>query len=348
MTTPVLLRVDDLSVGYRDADGAEVRLVDGVGFTVHEGRVLCLVGESGSGKSLTMAAVLGLLPEGLEVFSGTVRFRGQDLLTLPERELRALRGNELAMVFQDPMTALNPVKRVGAQIARAVRAHHPRTPRAQVLARVEELLTEVGVPDPAERARSYPHQWSGGMRQRAVIAMAMANRPALLIADEPTTALDVTIQAQIMDVLADARATSGAAMVLITHDLGLVAQVADEICIMYAGRIVERGTVWTVFDEARHPYTAGLLGSLLSAERAGSRAYAIPGSPPAPTRRPPGCAFATRCELPARSELCGTTRPELRPAADGGAGDTGGHDVTHESACHHADRTREFARAVTA
>lgn len=346
MTTPVLLHVDDLSVGYRDADGVEVRLVDGVGLTVHEGQVLCLVGESGSGKSLTMAAVLGLLPDGLEVFSGVVRFRGRDLLTMPERDLRRLRGDELAMIFQDPMTALNPVKRVGAQIARAITVHHARMPRADVLARVEELLTEVGVPDPAERARGYPHQWSGGMRQRAVIAMAVANRPSLLIADEPTTALDVTIQAQIMDVLATARSTSDAAMVLITHDLGLVAHAADEICIMYAGRIVERGTVWEIFDGPRHPYTAGLLGSLLSAERAGSRAYAIPGSPPAPTRRPPGCAFATRCELSARSERCTTARPELRLVADGAPAPHDG--AGHESACHHAERAGEFARAVTA
>ncbi|WP_347976619.1 ABC transporter ATP-binding protein [Microbacterium sp. ProA8] len=334
MTTRELLRVDDLVVGTRGRDG-EVRIVDGVSFSVGEGEVLCLVGESGSGKSLTMAAVLGLLPAGVEVLGGSVSYRGRDLLGMPERELRALRGDELAMVFQDPMTALNPVKRVGAQIARAVRLHGERRSADQVDERVEELLRSVGVPDPAERARAYPHQWSGGMRQRAVIAMAIAHDPRLLVADEPTTALDVTIQAQIMQLLADARRRSGAAMVLITHDLGLVAQTADEICIMYSGRIVERGSVWDIFDRPRHPYTAGLLASLLAVDRRSGRAYAIPGSPPAPAARPQGCAFAPRCELAAKSEECLGTQPGLVPLADG-----------HAAACHHVGSVGEFARAV--
>lgn len=335
MTAPVLLRVENLVVGTRDESGADVRLLDGVSFTVHEGSVLCLVGESGSGKSLTMAAVLGLLPAGVEVLAGAVSYRGRDLLTMPQRELRALRGSELAMVFQDPMTALNPVKRVGAQIGRAVRLHGPRRNGAQVARRVEELLASVGVPEPAERARSYPHQWSGGMRQRAVIAMAIAHDPPLLVADEPTTALDVTIQAQIMALLAEARQRTGAAMVLITHDLGLVAQTADEICIMYAGRIVERGTVWEIFDEPRHPYTAGLLGSLLTTDRTEGRAYAIPGSPPPPARRPSGCPFAPRCELPQKSERCAEERPLLRAISG-----------EHASACHHAESVGVFAREV--
>ncbi|WP_395244067.1 ABC transporter ATP-binding protein [Agromyces sp. MMS24-K17] len=335
MTTPALLRVEDLVVGTRDADGREVRLVDGVGFTVHEGEVLCLVGESGSGKSLTMSAVLGLLPPGVEVLGGRVEYRGRDLLAMPTRELRALRGNELAMVFQDPMTALNPVKRVGAQVGRAVKLHGGRMSGDDVERRVVELLESVGVPEPADRARAYPHQWSGGMRQRAVIAMAIAHDPSLLVADEPTTALDVTIQAQIMHLLADARSRTGAAMVLITHDLGLVAQTADQICIMYAGRIVEQGTVWDVFDRPRHPYTAGLLGSLLSADRTGGRAYAIPGSPPPPAARPAGCPFAPRCELVAKSEACVAERPALRVVG-----------TAHESTCHHAEAVGAFVEAV--
>lgn len=346
-----LLRVEHLVVGTRDDSGRVIPLVDDVSFVVHEGEVLCLVGESGSGKSLTMAAVLGLLPAGVEVLNGSVLYRGIDLLATSERELRALRGSELAMVFQDPMTALNPVKKVGAQIGRAVRLHGPRRSRAEIRARVEQLLTSVGVPDAAERAQAYPHQWSGGMRQRAVIAGAIAHDPALLVADEPTTALDVTIQAQIMRLLSDARARTGAAMVLITHDLGLVAQTADQICIMYAGRIVERGSVWDVFDNPRHPYTAGLLGSLLTADRTDGRAYAIPGSPPPPARRPDGCAFAPRCELPQKSEACTADRPLLRIISSAHAAATpppAGVDDSphHASACHFAERVGDFAEAV--
>ncbi len=334
MSAKELLRVDDLVVGTRGPAGVD-HLVDGVSFTVHEGEVLCLVGESGSGKSLTMAAVQGLLPAGVEVLSGSVTYRDRDLLAMSDRDLRGLRGSELAMVFQDPMTALNPVKRVGAQIGRAVALHGRGMSAAAVHERVVALLRSVGVTDPEQRARAYPHQWSGGMRQRAVIAMAIANDPHLLIADEPTTALDVTIQAQIMTLLADARTRTGAAMVLITHDLGLVAQTADQICIMYSGRIVERGSVWDVFDGPRHPYTAGLLASLLSADRRSGRAYAIPGSPPAPQNRPAGCPFAPRCELPAKSAACSTTRPDLVRVTPSRA-----------SACLHADRVGEFVEAV--
>jgi peptide/nickel transport system ATP-binding protein len=334
MSTPPLLKVDELVVGYRTDQGDEVRLVEGVGFTLRDGEVLCLVGESGSGKSLTMSAVLGLLPPGVEVLGGSVEFRGHDVLAMSERELRGLRGTDLATVFQDPMTALNPVKRVGDQIGRAVRLHADRMSSAEVRRRVVELLTAVGVSDAAVRARSYPHEWSGGMRQRAAIAMAIAHDPALLVADEPTTALDVTIQAQIMSLLAEARERTGAAMVLITHDLGLVAQTADEICIMYAGRIVEHGTVWDVFDRPQHPYTVGLLGSLLRADRAG-QAYAIPGSPPPADRRPSGCRFAPRCELAAKSDECLRTMPGLIPITP-----------THASACHHLDSVPEFAEEL--
>lgn len=337
MTAADLLNVEDLVVVTYNERGEQTRLVDGVSFTVAEGEVLCLVGESGSGKSLTMAAVLGLLPRGVEVHSGRILYRGEDILAATAGRMRELRGRELAMIFQDPMTAMNPVKRVGTQIARTVRLHQRGLSRAHAEERATELLTSVGVPDAAARARSYPHQWSGGMRQRAVIATAIAHDPGLLVADEPTTALDVTIQAQIMNLLADVRHRTGAAMVLITHDLGLVAQTADRICIMYSGRIVETGSVWDVFEKPRHPYTVGLLASLLTGDRSSGRAYAIPGSPPQPASRPAGCAFAARCELPAKSARCTTETPALRVV-----------DTGQAAACHHADAVARFAEVVEA
>ncbi|MFC6011566.1 ABC transporter ATP-binding protein [Nocardia lasii] len=311
----VLLEITDLTVGYETAAGERVVLVDSVSLRLDEGEVLCLVGESGSGKSVTMLAVLGLLPPSLTIFSGSVRFRGRELVGTDDETLRRLRGAELGMVFQDPMTTLNPVRRVGTQIGRALAVHQRLDAKARKR-RVVELLASVGIPQPAERARAYPHQWSGGMRQRAVIAMAMANDPAVLIADEPTTALDVTIQAQLMEVLAQARARSGAAMVLITHDLGLVAQYADRVAIMYAGRVVETGSVWQIFDDATHPYTRGLQSSLLGHAGAG-RAYAIPGSPPSPTQRPAGCGFAPRCEFAGKTTECATAAPPLVAFGDG-------------------------------
>ncbi|WP_051701649.1 ABC transporter ATP-binding protein [Mycetocola saprophilus] len=258
-----LLEVRDLRIATTAPDGSVRELVHGVSLTVHPGEVLCLVGESGSGKSLTMLAVLGLLPPGVEVTGGQILVDGIDVAGLDDNELRVLRGGRVGMVFQDPMTALNPVKRVGNQVARAVKAHQPTLSTAETRVRAAELLEQVGVRDAAERARAYPHQWSGGMRQRAVIAMAIANNPGLLIADEPTTALDVTVQAQIMRVLAEARRDTGAALVMITHDLGLVAQVADRICIMRSGEIVEEGSVWDIFDRPDHPYTRMLLSSIL-------------------------------------------------------------------------------------
>ncbi|MGW2661487.1 ABC transporter ATP-binding protein [Nocardia tengchongensis] len=307
-----LLEVTDLTIGYLTESGERVVLVDSVCLRLEAGEVLCLVGESGSGKSVTMLAVLGLLTPPLTVFSGSVKFRGRELVGADEATMRRLRGAELGMVFQDPMTSLNPVRRVGTQIERALAIHQSLDAKAR-RRRVVELLAEVGIPQPEQRSRAYPHEWSGGMRQRAVIAMAMANDPAVLIADEPTTALDVTIQAQLMDVLATARARSGAGMVLITHDLGLVAQHADRVAIMYAGRVVETGTVWQVFDDATHPYTRGLQRSLLgqAGAEAKGRAYAIPGSPPAPAARPPGCGFAPRCEFPGKDSECATAIPVL-------------------------------------
>ena len=307
---PKLLEVENLRIGYA-VEGGELAVVEDVSFDLSEGESLCIVGESGSGKSVTALAVLGLLPRPLEVLGGSVRLRGRELTTMPERELRGVRGKDIAMVFQDPMSSLNPVKRVGDQMARAILAHRPRTPRAQVKREVLEILERVGIPDPVQRMRSYPHQWSGGMRQRAVIGMAMANSPGVLLADEPTTALDVTVQAQVIRVLAEQRRATGAAMVMITHDLGLVAQVADRVAVMYAGRFVETGSVWDVFDNARHPYTRGLLDSLLTAQRLGQRAYAIPGAPPSVQGRPDGCPFAPRCESELRSSVCAGDRPPL-------------------------------------
>jgi peptide/nickel transport system ATP-binding protein len=330
MTTP-LLEIEDLTVTAPDPDGGRMDLVAGVSLTLREHEVLCVVGESGSGKSVTMLAALGLLAPGLRVESGRVRHRGEDLLDMPESRWRAIRGRVVSMVFQDPMTSLNPVKRIGAQIARAVRLHQ-NVSRKEAWDRAVALLESVGVPDAATRAGAYPHQWSGGMRQRAMIAMAIANDPEVLVADEPTTALDVTVQAQVMSVLEKARRATGAAMVLITHDLGLVAQVADRVAIMYSGRIVEQGTVWDIFERPAHPYTQGLLASLLTAEGIGRPARAIEGSPPAPQNRPAGCAFAPRCAHPAKSDACAGEVPTLRDVGDG-----------QIAACHHARLPMEQA-----
>ncbi|WP_035750243.1 ABC transporter ATP-binding protein [Arthrobacter sp. 35W] len=310
----VLLRVKNLVIVSEGPDG-DVVIVDDVSFEVRLGEVLCIVGESGSGKSLTMLAVMGLLPAGLRVDSGSIELRGRDLLKLSENELRAVRGREIGMIFQDPMTSMNPLRRVGSQLAEAVRLHQRGLSRRDALARVYELLRSVGVPQPETRAKAFPHQWSGGMRQRAMIAMATANDPVLLIADEPTTALDVTIQSQVMDSLASTREKIGSAMVLITHDLGLAAENASRIAIMYSGRLVETGDVADVFRQPGHAYTKGLLASVLTGSR--ERAYAIPGSPPSPRDRPGGCAFAPRCPLAQGRTRCQEEVPVLRPLANG-------------------------------
>ena len=309
-----VLRVTGLTVTAETPRG-EVVLVDDVSFEVAPGEVLSLVGESGSGKSITMLAVMGLLPPGTRVSAGEIVFQGRDLLTLSERALTSLRGSALSMVFQDPMTTLNPVRRVGAQLAEGVRLHERRMSRSAARARVVELLDSVGIPDAAAKARDYPHQWSGGMRQRALIAGAVAHDPALLIADEPTTALDVTIQAQVMRVLKEARRRAGSAMILITHDLGLVAQVADRVAVMYSGRIVEMQDMYRTFESPRHPYTAGLLASVLSLEGGDDIAYAVPGQPPTPAARGDGCVFRDRCVVGRDRAEC-AQRPEPSAAGD--------------------------------
>nr|MCQ3812720.1 ABC transporter ATP-binding protein [Acidimicrobiia bacterium] len=304
--TPVL-SVRDLEVAFHTPDG-DVQAVRGVSWDVYEGEVLAIAGESGSGKSVSVMAAMGLLPATAQV-SGSIAYRGRDVLAMSEKDLERLRGSSISMVFQDPMTSLNPVMAVGAQIAEGVRIHQrasSRTARSKAV----ELLDLVGIPNAGQRVDSYPHELSGGMRQRAMIAMAIANDPDLLIADEPTTALDVTIQAQVIDVLERAREATGSALVIITHDLGVVARIAHRILVMYAGRAAETGLSDGVFERPSHPYTAGLLGSIprLDAPK-GTRLMPIDGAPPSMLAPPPGCAFAPRC--PRATPLCSQEIPEL-------------------------------------
>src|SRR3954467_592698 len=291
-----LLQVEDLQVKFTTGDG-KVNAVRGVDYTLRSGEVLGIVGESGSGKSVTSLAVMGLLPASAEI-SGSVRYRGQELLNVKDRELSRVRGKGISMIFQDPMTSLDPVYRVGYQIEETLRVHDRSLSGKAAEARAVELLQLVGIPNAAGRVRSYPHEFSGGMRQRVVIAIAMANEPDVIIADEPTTALDVTVQAQILEVLDTALEETGAAMVLITHDLGVVAGAADRVLVMYAGRPVEVGGVEDIYYEPRMPYTLGLLGSLPRVDSTGrERRTPIVGSPPSLVNMPPGCPFAPRCPL---------------------------------------------------
>ncbi len=313
----MILSVRDLKVSFNTEAGL-VRVLDGVSFDVAEGEILGIVGESGSGKTVTMLAVMALIADLNARIEGSIRFRGRELVGLPAREIRQLRGRDMAMIFQDPMTALTPVYTIGWQIAEQVLAHRKVTRRA-AWDRAIDLLAEVGIPRPEEAVHRYPHQLSGGMRQRAVIAMALTCNPALLVADEPTTALDVTVQAQILDLLRNLQAKHGSAIVFITHDLGVMAELADRIMVMYAGRIVERAPADALFADPRHPYTLALLDSIPPLE--GPRPHrlqAIEGAPPSPLFRPRGCAFAPRC----RSAFAACAQvPALR-----GAG--------HEVACH--------------
>ena len=280
---------------YFLAGGSVVRAVDGVDFAVHLGECLGLVGESGCGKSVTALSILRLVPSPPgRIVAGQVFLGGRDLLALPEAQMRGVRGGEAAMVFQEPMTSLNPALAVGFQVAEAIRAHD-RAGRAEAARRAVELLGRVQIPSPRERARDYPHQLSGGMRQRVMVAMALACRPKLLIADEPTTALDVTIQAQVMELLAAIREEARLAVLLVTHDLGLVAQMADRVAVMYAGRIAETAPTAEIFARARHPYTRGLLRSIPTLEGSGQPLAVIPGTVPDPAAKPPGCAFHPRC-----------------------------------------------------
>jgi peptide/nickel transport system ATP-binding protein len=322
-----LLEVEGLKTHFFTRDGV-VRAVDGVSFSIQPGETLALVGESGCGKSVTSLSILRLIasPPGRTV-AGSIRFNGQDLLGLTERAMRKVRGNEISMIFQEPMTSLNPVLTVGRQIAEALVLHRG-LPRGEATARAIEMLRLVNIPEAARRASEYPHQMSGGMRQRVMIAMALACDPKLLIADEPTTALDVTIQAQILDLMRALKEKTGAAIMLITHDLGVVAEMAQRVVVMYAGRKVEEANVDDLFARPRHPYTRGLIRSIprLGAAKAGrARLTEIPGMVPSLREPIAGCAFATRC--PHAVERCRVESPPLEAKADG-----------HTVACWEADR----------
>jgi oligopeptide/dipeptide ABC transporter ATP-binding protein len=318
-----VFRLVDLKVRFDTVDG-EVRAVDGVSYEVYPGETLGVVGESGSGKSVTVLGVMGLLPKPAgRIEGGEVWLEDQNLLTLPEKDLEDIRGDRMAMVFQDPMTSLNPVFTVGDQISEALLRHNKNMSKGEAKQRSIELLDAVGVPEAETRYDQYPHEYSGGMRQRAMIAMAIANDPALLIADEPTTALDVTIQAQVIEVLKEIQHRTRAGLILITHDLGLVAELADRVVVMYGGKVVESGTVDEIFHEPRHPYTLGLMMSLPRLNQDLKRLRPIPGQPPSLINLPPGCAFHPRCSMSAGREMCQQEVPPLTSIEGSG----------HASAC---------------
>ena len=304
----MLLSVKNLSTEFPVKKGI-VRAVEDVSFDVDQGEILAIVGESGSGKSVTSLSIMGLLAEPGHVAGGSLEFEGKDLATLSEKQYRELRGNDMAMIFQEPMTSLNPVYRVGNQIVEAIRTHE-KVSKAEAKDRAVDLLRKVGIPSPEARINDYPHQMSGGMRQRVMIAMALACNPKLLIADEPTTTLDVTIQAQILDLLRRLRDDTGMAVLLITHDLGVVSETADRVVVMYCGQVVEEAEVRTLFDHPMHPYTLGLLKSIPRLEDDDSkRLYMIKGMVPNPLEMPPGCHFSDRCD--SCMDICRTKVPEL-------------------------------------
>ncbi|HEX5615762.1 MAG TPA: ABC transporter ATP-binding protein [Acidimicrobiia bacterium] len=317
-----LLEVRDLRVEFPTDEGT-LKAVDGVSFSIDRHQTLGIVGESGSGKTVTSLAILGLLPKSAKI-TGDILFDGLSLLGRKEKHLQGIRGNRIAMVFQDALASLNPVYKVGDQIAEAIDVHNELA-KHETRERVHDLLDLVGIANPRERAGLYPHEYSGGMRQRAMIAMAIANDPDLLIADEPTTALDVTIQAQVLEVLERIQERTRSSIMLITHDLGVVAGVAQDVMVMYAGRAVETGSVDDIFYAPRHPYTLGLLASLprIDRRREGTKLHRIKGQPPSLVFVPPGCPFHPRCEFARTPEPCATERPELAPV--GGA---------RRSACH--------------
>jgi len=328
-----LLEVENLQTHFRTPDGVN-RAVDGLSFHVEAGETVAIVGESGCGKSVTSMSILRLIPEPPGKIAGSIRFQGKDLLKLSDREMRAIRGNEISMIFQEPMTSLNPVLTVGRQIGETLRLHQGLN-KQQAEARAVEMLRLVGIPEPERRVREYPHQLSGGMRQRVMIAIALACNPKLLIADEPTTALDVTIQAQILDLMRDLKHRVGAAIILITHDLGVVAEVAERVVVMYAGRKVEEAAAGPLFRDPKHPYTQGLLGSVpklgSSLTREETRLSEIPGLVPSLKQKIQGCVFASRCSY--ATDLCRQVAPALEEKAPG-----------HIAACHYA--TKEGAIAA--
>jgi oligopeptide/dipeptide ABC transporter ATP-binding protein len=312
---PPLLEIDDLEVSLFTRAGV-LKAIDGMSLSIDAGETVALVGESGCGKSLTALAIMGLLPEPpARIVGGKIRFAGQDIATLPEAQMQRVRGREIAMIFQDPMTALNPVLTIGYQLVEGIRRHNPM-PRSDAVDRAVELLRRVRIPDPERRLGDYPHQLSGGMNQRVAIAMAIACEPKVLIADEPTTALDVTIQAQIIDLMKDLQASLGMALIIITHDLGVVAETADRVVVMYAGRKAEEAPVEELFARPLHPYTRGLLGATPSAlSRRGARLADIAGCVPPLSELPPGCAFSNRCSDVL--DRCRAQKPRLFVPAGG-------------------------------
>ncbi|SOC46860.1 oligopeptide transport system ATP-binding protein [Blastococcus aggregatus] len=329
-TGATLLEVDDLHVEFRQRSGV-VNAVNGVSYTLAEGETLAILGESGSGKSVSAQAIMGILDVPPAVVRGSIRFEGRDMLTMSEEDQRQIRGPGISMIFQDALSSLNPVYSVGWQIGEMFRVHQGAS-RKEAKAKAIELMDRVRIPAAAKRVNDYPHQFSGGMRQRVMIAMAIALDPRILIADEPTTALDVTVQAQVMDLLKDLQRETGMGLILITHDLGVVNEVADSVAVMYAGRIVERGTVDDVFTDAGHPYTEGLMNSVPQVEAKGGRLQPIVGQPPNLAAIPSGCPFHPRC---ARRRLgaeaapgrdCATDLPPLRLVAPG-----------REAACHYSE-----------
>jgi peptide/nickel transport system ATP-binding protein len=330
-----LLEVQDLRVHFRTQDGL-VKAVDGVSYSLERGRTLGIVGESGSGKSVTSLAVMGLHHGSSAQISGHIRLGGEELVGAPPARVRELRGDKMAMIFQDPLSSLHPYFSVGSQIVEAYRVHHPEATKKQARQRAVDMLGRVGIPEPSARVDDYPHQFSGGMRQRVMIAMALCNDPELLIADEPTTALDVTVQAQILDLIHDLQSEFGSAVVMITHDLGVVAELSDDILVMYAGRVAEYGSAADIFGQPGHPYTWGLLASMPRMDRERlTRLVPIPGTPPSLIRVPSGCPFHPRCRY---SQLNGgrseTEVPELRATENTG----------HLVACHltAAERTKQW------
>ncbi len=314
-----LLRVEGLRTVFKTSSGL-VRAVDGVDLSVERGRTLGIVGESGCGKSMLSLSIMRLVPQPGRTVDGRVLLEGKDILTLPTHEMRQVRGGQIAMIFQEPMTSLNPVHTVGRQLVEAMRVHSPKESAASLKEQAIAALKRVRIPSPERRFDEYPHQLSGGMRQRVMIAMALACRPRLLIADEPTTALDVTVQAQILDLLRELQEETGMAIILITHDLGVVAEMADDVAVMYAGKVVERTSAKALFEDPQHPYTLGLLGSVPRLDEDRDRLLAIEGAVPPPFAFPDGCRFNPRC--PFAVAACRTELPPLREIVPG-----------HEVAC---------------
>ena len=323
-----LLEVNDLKTHFQTEDGI-VKAVDGVSFTVEKGQTLGIVGESGCGKSVTCLTIMGLNPRRTSISSGEALFNGENLLTMNQRRLRQIRGNDVAMIFQDPMTSLNPVYKIGDQIVEAVLLHQDVTKKV-ARARALDLLKAVGIPRADRRIDDYPHQFSGGMRQRVMIAMALVNDPDLLIADEPTTALDVTTQAQILSLMSNLQKEFGSAVMIITHDLGVVAEVADDVLVMYAAQVVEQGTVDSIFRRPHMPYTWGLLGSLPRLDADLDRLVQIKGQPPSLLRPPKGCRFHPRC--PYVMDICKQEEPQLKPISD---------EPEHVERCHLDEETKD-------